>query len=305
MARVCHTNNCPVGVASQREELRARFPGTPDDVVNYFAFVAEEVRAGLAALGLKSLDELVGRADLLKQKSAAEAPLAKTSNLDLSFLTRYAGDCGSSSARIAQATHSNGPMLDDALVADAEVEAAISAEGSASRDLEITNVDRAALGRLAGAVARVHGDSGFAGSIELNLSGSAGQSFGCFLVSGMKVKLVGEANDYVGKGMAGGEISIVPPPNSPFDAREASIVGNTCLYGATGGRLFVCGKGGERFAVRNSMAEAVVEGVGDHCCEYMTGELLLIFSFVFFAFFSVYSLVFLCLFLLFVLFLLP
>ena len=121
----------------------------------------------------------------------------------------------------------------------------------------------------------------------------------------MKVKLVGEANDYVGKGMAGGEISIVPPPNSPFDAREASIVGNTCLYGATGGRLFVCGKGGERFAVRNSMAEAVVEGVGDHCCEYMTGELLLIFSFVFFAFFSVYSLVFLCLFLLFVLFLLP
>ena len=255
-------------------ELRARFPGTPDDVVNYFAFVAEEVRAGLAALGLRSLDELVGRADLLKQKSAASAPLAKTSNLDLSFLTRFAGDCGPSSARIAQATHSNGPMLDDALVADAEVERAIAAEGSASRDVEITNVDRAALGRLAGAVARVHGDSGFAGTIELNLRGSAGQSFGCFLVSGMKVKLTGEANDYVGKGMAGGEISIVPPPGSPFEAREASIVGNTCLYGATGGRLFVCGKGGERFAVRNSMAEAVVEGVGDHCCEYMTGEQL-------------------------------
>lgn len=271
MARVCHTNNCPVGVASQREELRARFPGTPDDVVSYFAFVAEEVRAGLAALGLRSLDELVGRADLLKQKSAAEAPLAKTSNLDLSFLTRYAGDCGSSSSRIAQATHSNGPMLDDDLVNDAEIKKAIASEGSASRDVEITNVDRAALGRLAGAVARVHGDSGFAGNIELNLRGSAGQSFGCFLVAGMKVKLVGEANDYVGKGMAGGEISIVPPPGSPFEAREASIVGNTCLYGATGGRLFVCGKGGERFAVRNSMAKAVVEGVGDHCCEYMTG----------------------------------
>ena len=269
MARVCHTNNCPVGVASQREELRARFPGTPDDVVNYFAFVAEEVRAGLAALGLRSLDELVGRADLLKQRST---PLAKTSNLDLSFLTRFAGECGSSAARIASATHSNGPVLDDDLVADAEIIEAISAEGSASRDLEITNVDRAALGRLAGAVARVHGDSGFAGNIELNLRGSAGQSFGCFLVAGMKVKLVGEANDYVGKGMAGGEISIVPPPGSPFEAREASIVGNTCLYGATGGSLFVCGKGGERFAVRNSMAEAVVEGVGDHCCEYMTGE---------------------------------
>ena len=271
MARVCHTNNCPVGVASQREELRARFPGTPDDVVNYFAFVAEEVRAGLAALGLKSLDELVGRADLLRQKSAAEAPLAKTTGLDLSFLTRYAGDCGRSSERIKQATHSNGPMLDDDLVNDAEIQKAISSEGSATRDVEITNVDRAALGRLAGAVARVHGDSGFAGNIELNLRGSAGQSFGCFLVSGMKVKLVGEANDYVGKGMAGGEISIVPPPGSPFEARDASIVGNTCLYGATGGRLFVCGKGGERFAVRNSMAEAVVEGVGDHCCEYMTG----------------------------------
>ena len=268
MARVCHTNNCPVGVASQREELRARFPGTPDDVVNYFAFVADEVRAGLAALGLRSLDELVGRADLLAQK---KAPLAKTTGLDLSFLTRHAGAAAKSSGRIGQAVHDNGPVLDDDLLADKEVVAAIAKEGTVAREVEIVNVDRAALGRLAGAVARQHGDSGFAGTIDITLRGSAGQSFACFLVGGIKATLIGEANDYVGKGMAGGDVAIVPPPGTKFAPETASIAGNTCLYGATGGRLFVNGRAGERFAVRNSAADAVVEGVGDHCCEYMTG----------------------------------
>ena len=269
MARVCHTNNCPVGVASQREELRARFPGTPEDVVNFFAFVAEEVRAGLAAAGLRSLDELVGRADLLKPRSGAK--LAKTAGLDLSYITTFAGPAGKSSARIAAAVHGNGPVLDDGLLADPEVVAAIASEGTVARSLPICNLDRAALGRLGGAVARLHGDSGFAGSIELDLHGSAGQSFACFLVGGIKVRLSGEANDYVGKGMAGGEVVIVPPPGTTFDPSSASIVGNTCLYGATGGRLFVGGRAGERFAVRNSAADAVVEGAGDHCCEYMTG----------------------------------
>ena len=269
MARVCHTNNCPVGVASQREELRARFPGTPEDVVNFFAFVAEEVRAGLAAAGLRSLDDLVGRADLLRPRAGAS--LAKTTGLDLSYITSYAGPAGKSSDRIAAAVHGNGPVLDDGLLADPEVVAAIEGEGTVSRSLPICNLDRAALGRLGGAVARLHGDSGFAGSIDLDLHGSAGQSFACFLVGGIRVKLSGEANDYVGKGMAGGEVVIVPPPGTTFDPATASIVGNTCLYGATGGSLFVGGRAGERFAVRNSAADAVVEGAGDHCCEYMTG----------------------------------
>jgi glutamate synthase (ferredoxin) len=268
MARVCHTNNCPVGVASQREELRARFPGTPDDVVNYFAFVADEVRAGLAALGLRSLDQLVGRGDLLAQRAT---PLAKTAGLDLSFLTRHAGAAAPSSSRIGADVHDNGPMLDDDLLADKEVRAAIEKEGTVARDVDIFNTDRAALGRLAGAVARVHGDSGFAGTLDITLRGSAGQSFACFLVGGIRATLIGEANDYVGKGMAGGDVAIVPPPGSTFDPALSSIAGNTCLYGATGGRLFVNGRAGERFAVRNSAADAVVEGVGDHCCEYMTG----------------------------------
>lgn len=268
MARVCHTNNCPVGVASQREELRARFPGVPEDLVNYFLFVANEVRAGLASMGLRSLDELVGRGDYLHQRST---PLEKTTGLDLSFLTQYAGPTGSSMKRIMQEAHDNGPQLDDEILADPAVPAAIENNGTVTKDIEIVNVDRSSLARLAGAVALKHGDRGFKGQINVNLRGSAGQSFACFLAGGINVRLVGEANDYVGKGMAGGEISIVPPEASTFAPEKASIVGNTCLYGATGGKLFVGGRAGERFAVRNSMAETVVEGTGDHCCEYMTG----------------------------------
>ncbi|KAL4447262.1 hypothetical protein ABPG77_007295 [Micractinium sp. CCAP 211/92] len=268
MARVCHTNNCPVGVASQREELRARFPGAPEDLVNYFHFVAEEVRAGLAQLGFRSLDELIGRADVLKQR---EHSLAKTSGLDLSFLTTFAGETGVSTERLGQEVHDNGPQLDDRILADADVQACIANGTTVSKEFEIVNVDRSALGRVGGAVARKYGDSGFTGRLQLLLRGSAGQSFACFVVGGMDVKLVGEANDYVGKGMAGGDVTIVPPPGTKFAMEDASIVGNTCLYGATGGRLFVGGRAGERFAVRNSRAEAVVEGTGDHCCEYMTG----------------------------------
>ncbi|KAJ9505421.1 hypothetical protein QJQ45_026361 [Haematococcus lacustris] len=269
MARVCHTNNCPVGVASQREELRARFPGAPADLVNYFHFVAEEVRATLAQLGFTSLDDVIGRADLLRQRP--DARLAKTQGLDLSFLTTYAGPCGVSSQRIAQPVHTNGRVLDDVILEDEGVMAAIAGHQQVSRSFDIINTDRAALGRVSGAIARRHGDKGFRGSVDLTLTGSGGQSFGCFAIQGLNVKLVGEANDYVGKGMGGGDIAITPPSNSCFDREAASVVGNTCLYGATGGRLFVNGRAGERFAVRNSMAEAVVEGTGDHCCEYMTG----------------------------------
>eukprot|EP00850_Spirogloea_muscicola_P015685 SM000122S25792 [mRNA] locus=s122:403536:415500:+ [translate_table: standard] len=268
MARICHTNNCPVGVASQREELRARFPGVPGDLVNYFLYVAEEVREVLASLGYESLDDMVGRVDLLKPRGQ---PLAKTKSLDLSYLLQYPGPVSMTSTKIRkQPVHENGPVLDDELLADAEIAAAIAEEKSAAKTVKILNVDRSTCGRVSGAIAKKYGE-GFAGQLDLTFLGSAGQSFGCFLSPGVYVRLVGEANDYVGKGMAGGELVIVPDEGISFVPEDSIIVGNTCLYGATGGQMFVRGRAGERFAVRNSLAEAVVEGAGDHCCEYMTG----------------------------------
>eukprot|EP00271_Cylindrocystis_brebissonii_P004208 TRINITY_DN1580_c2_g1_i1.p1 TRINITY_DN1580_c2_g1~~TRINITY_DN1580_c2_g1_i1.p1 ORF type:complete len:1628 (-),score=366.73 TRINITY_DN1580_c2_g1_i1:1822-6705(-) len=270
MARICHTNNCPVGVASQREELRARFPGMPGDLVNYFLFVAEEVRAGLAALGFEKLDDIIGHTDLLRPREGVA--LAKTKSIDMTYLIKEGGiPKTSSTARRKQEVKSNGPMLDDELWAKPEVADAIENEKEVTLTVPIINVDRSTGGRLAGRIAKKYGDSGFAGQLNLTFVGSAGQSFGCFLMPGMAVRLEGEANDYVGKGMAGGEIVIVPPTDAAFEAEDAIIIGNTCLYGATGGQLFARGKAGERFAVRNSLAEAVVEGTGDHCCEYMTG----------------------------------
>lgn len=269
MARICHTNNCPVGVASQREELRARFPGVPGDLVNYFLFVAEEVRATLAQLGYEKLDDITGRTDLLKPKHIS---LVKTQHIDLGYLLMNSGLPKWSSSQIrSQDVHSNGPVLDETILADPEVSDAIENEKEVSKTFPIYNVDRAVCGRVAGAIAKKYGDTGFAGQLNITFTGSAGQSFGCFLTPGMNVRLVGEANDYVGKGMAGGELVVVPVDDTGFVPEEAAIVGNTCLYGATGGQVFVRGKTGERFAVRNSLGQAVVEGTGDHCCEYMTG----------------------------------
>ena len=276
MARICHTNNCPVGVASQREELRARFPGAPGDLVNFFQLCAQEVREELASMGYKSLDEVIGRNDLFAQKrvhpdGAAPGQPAKTTGLDLSFLTTSSGEGGLSSARRAMATHDDGRMLDDEILEDAGVIKCIAEEGEFTIKKEIINTDRCATARVAGAVAAKYGDSGFAGSLNIELEGSAGQSFGGFTVNGVNVKLIGEANDYVCKSMYGGSVSIAPPPASPFNPEDCIIAGNTCLYGATGGKAFFNGRAGERFAVRNSLAETVVEGTGDHCCEYMTG----------------------------------
>ncbi|BBN01830.1 glutamate synthase (ferredoxin) [Marchantia polymorpha subsp. ruderalis] len=268
MARICHTNNCPVGVASQREELRARFPGIPGDLVNYFLYVAEEVRGILGKLGFEKLDDIIGRVDLLKLR---DTQLTKTQHVDMSFILANAGLPKMSSTKIRQQpVHSNGPVLDDVILADPEIAEAIKEEKTAAKKSKIFNVDRSVCGRVAGAIAKQHGE-GFAGRLDLTFEGSAGQSFGCFLTPGMNVRLVGEANDYVGKGMAGGEIVIVPHDGVKFAPEDATIVGNTCLYGATGGQFFALGKAGERFAVRNSSAEAVVEGCGDHSCEYMTG----------------------------------
>ncbi|KAF4374461.1 hypothetical protein F8388_016012 [Cannabis sativa] len=274
MARICHTNNCPVGVASQREELRARFPGVPGDLVNFFLYVAEEVRGILAQLGYEKLDDIIGRSDLLRPRDIS---LVKTQHLDLGYLLSNVGLPKLSSTEIRkQDVHSNGPVLDDVLLADQQIVDAIENEKVVQKTINIYNVDRAVCGRVAGVIAKKYGDTGFAGQLNITFLGSAGQSFGCFLTPGMNIRLVGEANDYVGKGMAGGELVITPVEKTGFIPEEATIVGNTCLYGATGGQVFVRGKAGERFAVRNSLAEAVVEGTGDHCCEYMTGGCVVI-----------------------------
>ncbi|HLO49667.1 MAG TPA: glutamate synthase large subunit [Kamptonema sp.] len=274
MARVCHTNNCPVGVATQQEHLRKRFPGTPEHVVNFFYFVAEEVRSLLAKLGYRSLNEIVGRADLLKVREGVH--LTKTEALNLDCLTQLPDTKSDRSFLVHGDVHSNGPVLDDELLADAEIQAAIANHGTVTKNIPLVNTDRTVGARLSGAIALVHGNSGFEGQINLNFTGSAGQSFGAFNLPGMILTLSGEANDYVGKGMHGGEIVIKPPAGATYDSSQNVIVGNTCLYGATGGTLFAQGLAGERFAVRNSMAKAVIEGAGDHCCEYMTGGVVVV-----------------------------
>ncbi|MBD2120236.1 glutamate synthase large subunit [Trichocoleus sp. FACHB-262] len=274
MARICHTNNCPVGVATQREELRKRFTGTPEHVVNFFCFIAEEVRSLLARLGYRSLDEVIGRADLLAVREGAK--LTKTQSLNLNCLTQLPDTRENRVWLQHEAVHSNGPVLDDQLLADAEIQAAIANQGSVTKEVMVINTDRTVGTRLSGAIAKKYGDSGFEGQITLNFKGSAGQSFGAFNLPGMTLNLEGEANDYVGKGMHGGEIVIKPPAAATYDPSQNVIVGNTCLYGATGGTLFANGQAGERFAVRNSKGQAVIEGAGDHCCEYMTGGTIVV-----------------------------
>ena len=273
MARVCHTNNCPVGVATQKENLRKRFPGLPEQVVNFFLYVAEEVRQLLSVLGVASLQELIGRTELLQ---ARQVQLAKTQALDLScLLAPIAGAEDRSWLQHASEAHSNGPILEDQLLADAELMAAIEGHGQLARTVPIINTDRSVCARLAGEIAERHGNTGFKGQLNLTFEGFAGQSFGAFNVQGMNVRLVGEANDYVGKGLCGGRLTVVPP-SSGNDPGSQVILGNTCLYGATGGELFAYGRAGERFGVRNSGARTVVEGAGDHCCEYMTGGVVVV-----------------------------
>ncbi|MAR07688.1 MAG: glutamate synthase large subunit [Cyanobium sp. NAT70] len=273
MARVCHTNNCPVGVATQKEALRKRFKGLPEHVVHFFWYVAEEVRQLLSLLGVARLEDLIGRSDLLKPRSVE---LAKTRYLDLSTLLSPIGDASDRSWLTHSAeAHGNGPILEDQLLHDPELIAAIDNHGSICRSLEIINTDRSVGARLAGEIAQRHGNRGFQGQLDLRFRGAAGQSFGAFLVQGMNVRLEGEANDYVCKGMNSGRVGLVPSDGTQNPGDQV-ILGNTCLYGATGGELFALGRAGERFGVRNSGARAVVEGAGDHCCEYMTGGVVVV-----------------------------
>ncbi|MGE3105766.1 MAG: glutamate synthase large subunit [Lysobacterales bacterium] len=268
--RICHLNNCATGVATQDSRLRERhFTGLPERVMNYFRFVAMETREWLARLGVASLDQLIGRTDLLVM---LEGSTAKQRGLDLGPLlsdSELVGD-----ARYCMADGSN-PPRDPAALAQrmqADLGAAIADKSGGEWHYPIKNSDRSIGARIAGMIARQHGNHGLSEHpITLRFQGAAGQSFGAWNVGGLHLHLEGDANDYVGKGMADGKIVIAPPRHAGYLAKESPILGNTCLYGATGGELYAAGRAGERFAVRNSGATAVVEGAGDHCCEYMTG----------------------------------
>jgi glutamate synthase (ferredoxin) len=277
MARVCHTNKCPVGVTSQLEQFRKRFPGTPENVVNFLYFVAEEVRQILAKLGYKSLKDIIGRSDLLAQRQDLKLAKLDLNQVNLDCLIKLP-DTKSDRAWLEHSPtpHSNGAVLDDQILADVEVQKAIANQTDLSKTYKIVNTDRSVSTRVSGAIAKQYGNSGLASNLNLEFVGAAGQSFGAFNINGLNLTVIGEANDYVGKGLNGGRLSIKPSANVTFNPADNSIVGNTCLYGATGGYLFVHGRAGERFGVRNSGAKAVVEGTGDHCCEYMTGGVIVV-----------------------------
>ena len=271
MARICHTNNCPVGVATQRQDLRNRYPGVPADLVNFFTFVAQEVRETLARLGYGSIKEIIGSSHLLRSDTSK---VTKTDNLNLNIL--LSSSCKNSFLNFHDTVHGNGKVLDDVLLNDYNLSSSIELQSDVTKNIRIFNTDRSVGARISGVIAKKYGQKSFLGNLQINFTGIAGQSFGSFISNGMYLNLVGEANDYVGKGMNGGEIIITPPLQNRKKASDYVIIGNTCLYGATGGYLFVNGQAGERFAVRNSAAKSVTEGVGDHACEYMTGGLVVV-----------------------------
>lgn len=268
--RICHLNNCATGVATQNDKLRKdHYIGTVDMVINFFTFVAEETREWLAKLGVRSLGELIGRTDLLE---VLPGDTERQQHLDLSPLL---GSSHIPADKPQFCEVDKNPPFDKGEMAEKMVALALPAirdQAGGEFELDICNCDRSIGARISGEIARLHGNQGMADKpITFRFKGTAGQSFGVWNAGGLNLHLEGDANDYVGKGMTGGKVTIVPPAGSPFETQHSAIVGNTCLYGATGGRLFAAGTAGERFAVRNSGAHAVVEGTGDHCCEYMTG----------------------------------
>jgi len=269
MMRKCHMNTCPVGVATQDEELRKRFHGRHEYLVNFFTYLAEEVRELLAELGFTKLDDIIGRTDLLERKPMTA--IKKHAHLNFADLLRFPDE--EQSHAIHQTTkqiHRINEIKDRDIIRQARE--AIDNQQPVSLDYAIANTDRAVGAMLSGIIAKKYGYAGLPeNTLNVRFKGSAGQSFGAFLVRGVNFRLEGEANDYLGKGLSGGRISVMPPIRSTFVATENTIAGNTLLYGATSGEVYISGRVGERFCVRNSGAVAVVEGVGDHCCEYMTG----------------------------------
>ena len=310
MARQCHINTCPTGIATQRDDLRAKFRGTPEQVISYFTLIAEEVRGILAGLGARTMDEIIGRNDLLERVECPDVPRAQM--LDLSVLLacperserdrrtdgQAVGQTGERAESLPRATERGGRTegqnvarrrtverndrpglvsLDNEILGDLEpyLDCALPFSGN----YQIRNHHLTVGARVAGAIAERHGDEGLPpGSVGLRFSGTAGQSFGAFLCRGVHLELEGEANDYVGKGLSGGEITIRPFRRASYAdmSHQNLIIGNTVLYGATGGKLFAAGQAGDRFAVRNSGAVAVIEGAGNHCCEYMTGGIVVV-----------------------------
>jgi glutamate synthase (NADPH/NADH) large chain len=269
MMRVCHLDTCPVGIATQKPELRARFSGRPEFVETFFEYIAEEVREHLAALGLRSLEEAIGRVDLLDAARAIDH--WKANGLDLTpILTPPELPEGAVRYCVNQQDHGLDRALDHAFLE--QCRPAIDCGTRVEAELAITNVNRTVGTLLGYEITRRHGGAGLPeGTIDLTFHGSAGQSFGAFVPKGVTMRLFGDANDYLGKGLSGGRIVVRPPLGSPFAAEDNIVAGNVILYGATGGEVFLRGQVGERFCVRNSGAIAVVEGVGDHGCEYMTG----------------------------------
>ena len=267
MMRKCHQNTCPVGVATQNEELRRRFHGRSEYLVNFFTFLAQEVREYLAEIGVERLDDIIGRTDLIIRKSENESPKQSLISFD-KILARV--DNGAAIRHTIDQQHGIDHVKDvEMLHAAAE---ALENQKEISLEYTIANTDRACGAMLSGTIAAKYGEAGLPEhTLNVKFKGSAGQSFGAFLVPGVNFKLEGEANDYLGKGLSGGRIAVLPPVRSNFQAEKNTIAGNTLLYGATSGEVYINGRVGERFAVRNSGAIAVVEGVGDHCCEYMTG----------------------------------
>ena len=269
MMRACHLNTCPVGIATQDPELRRRFAGTPEHVINYFHFVAEDVRRILASLGLRTMDELIGRVELLDATRAIDH--WKACGLDLSALLAVPElPPGAPRRRVRGPEPVLADALDHRLIEGAQ--GAIERGEQVSLEFGVRNVNRCVGGLLSGTIARRHGAAGLPeDSIRVRFEGAAGQTFGGWLAPGVTFRLDGVANDYTGKGLSGGVLAVRPPEGAAYLAENNVIVGNTVLYGATDGRAFFSGLAGERFAVRNSGAHAVVEGVGDHGCEYMTG----------------------------------
>jgi len=269
MMRKCHLNTCPVGIATQNPELRKRFMGKAEYLVTFFRFLAEEVRELLAELGYKKMDDIIGRSDLLERNP--EVDHWKIRNLNLSGLLKMPPESVINAIRCCDVQdNKTDNVLDKELIKEAE--RAINEKHPVVIQKTVRNTDRTIGAMLSGRISVLYGSEGLPdGTIKCNFKGSAGQSFGAFLVPGVELYLEGDSNDYLGKGLSGGRIIVVPPAGSAFQSDKNVIIGNTVLYGATRGELYVSGVAGERFGVRNSGAVAVVEGVGNHCCEYMTG----------------------------------
>ena len=274
MMRKCHLDTCPVGVATQNEALRKKYNGKPEHVVNFFAFLAEEVRELMAQLGVKSLDELVGRTELIEMNEAIKH--WKSKGLDYSkMLAKPKVGPEVATRCIAKQDHGIDKVIDRKLIELAKP--ALESKQKVSISMPIRNSNRTACTMLSGEIAKRHGKEGLPpGTIDITFTGVSGQSFGAFLTEGIHLKLIGDGNDYVGKGMSGGRIVIHPDSKATYAWNDNSIVGNTVMYGATGGEVFLAGMAGERFGVRNSGCKAVVEGVGDHGCEYMTGGVVVV-----------------------------